>query len=250
MSAVSKPLDIQVKMNHLDLLTHEERAQEENTRNQMIAYWTKHTGDNPSESTMMLMTKDGAATISGAEQKEIFEKLGDIEGSTVLELGAGMGRYTALFAEKKLKELHAVDFMEASIKKNETLHGHIPGFTFEQADVTKLNVDKQYDVVFSNWLMMYLTDKEVDALAENMLKWCKPGGIIFFRESCAGGPSGDKPREGFNPTNYRQAEHYTTVFDGVPGAKRISHEQVKCYVEIKKKTNQYAWKYRKEEAAE
>merc|ERR1712173_295820 len=112
--------------------------------------------------------------------------------------------------------------------KNEDLHGHIPGFTFEQADVTKLTVEKQYDVVFSNWLMMYLTDKEVQALSADMSKWCKPG-------------------EGFNPTNYREASQYTAIFDALPGVKRVSHEQVKCYVEIKKKTNQYAWKYCKEE---
>merc|ERR1719436_1103440 len=59
---------------------------------------------------MMLMTDQGASTISSAEQKEIFEKLGEIEGKSVIELGAGMGRYTALFAEKRLKGLHAVDF--------------------------------------------------------------------------------------------------------------------------------------------
>lgn len=211
----------------------------------MVAYWKHHTGDNPSESTMMLMTAKGASTISAAEQKEIFQKLGEIEDKTVIELGAGMGRYTSLFATKKLKSLHAVDFMEASIKKNEKLHGHVKGFTFEQADVTKLEIPegKQFDIVFSNWLMMYLSDKEVKQLAKNMAKWCKPGGTLFFRESCTGGASGDKPRQGFNPTNYRNATQYTEIFDSLPGFKRVDHGQVKCYVEIKNKTNQYSWKY-------
>merc|ERR1719512_405581 len=104
----------------------------------------------------MLMTDKGASSISAAEQKEIFQKLGEIEGKSLIELGAGMGRYTSLFATKKLASLHAVDFMEASIRKNEKLHGHVKGFSFEQADVTKLNIDKKFDVVFSNWLMMYL----------------------------------------------------------------------------------------------
>lgn len=243
-SMIAKPVDTKVSVS-TSAKTAEERDAEAAQREQMLAYWKKHTGDNPTEATMMLMTENGASTISSHEQKEIFEKLGHIEGKDLIELGAGMGRYTSLFAKKKLKSLHAVDFMEASIKKNEVLHGHVDGFTFEQADVTKLEIPegKQFDVVFSNWLMMYLSDKEVEQLAKNMAKWCKPGGTIFFRESCTGGASGDKPREGFNPTNYRNAAHYTRVFDALPEFKRVSHGQVKCYVEIKNKTNQYSWKY-------
>lgn len=244
MSSSTDPVAISVKPA-LFKMTTEESTADEATRDQMVAYWKHHTGNNPSESTMMLMTEKGASSISSAEQKEIFEKLGKIEDKSIIELGAGMGRYTSLFATKKLASLHAVDFMEASIKKNEKLHAHVKGFTFEQADVTKLVIpeDKQFDVVFSNWLMMYLSDKEVKRLASNMAKWCKPGGTLFFRESCTGGASGNIPRNGFNPTNYRDASQYTAIFDALPGFKRVDHGQVKCYVEIKNKTNQYSWKY-------
>lgn len=40
------------------------------------------------------------------------------------------------------------------------------------------------DVIFSNWLMMYLTDEEVLKLANMILSWLKEDGFIFFRESC------------------------------------------------------------------
>lgn len=40
------------------------------------------------------------------------------------------------------------------------------------------------DFIFSNWLLMYLSDKELKVLIEKMLGWLRPGGFLFFRESC------------------------------------------------------------------
>jgi len=41
-----------------------------------------------------------------------------------------------------------------------------------------------FDVIFSNWLLMYLSDQELSRLVEKMLGWLAPGGFLFFRESC------------------------------------------------------------------
>lgn len=41
-----------------------------------------------------------------------------------------------------------------------------------------------FDVVFSNWLLMYLSDQELKSLADKFLMWLRPGGHLFFRESC------------------------------------------------------------------
>ena len=40
------------------------------------------------------------------------------------------------------------------------------------------------DMIFSNWLLMYLSTEEVRALFTRMLGWLKDDGILFFRESC------------------------------------------------------------------
>lgn len=40
------------------------------------------------------------------------------------------------------------------------------------------------DFIFSNWLLMYLSDEELKCLIEKMLGWLQPGGFLFFRESC------------------------------------------------------------------
>lgn len=41
-----------------------------------------------------------------------------------------------------------------------------------------------FDLVFSNWLFMYLGDKETQDVFERCMKWLVPGGHFFVRESC------------------------------------------------------------------
>ena len=46
------------------------------------------------------------------------------------------------------------------------------------ADVTELELPAgAYDLVFSNWLLMYLSDDEVAKLAANLLSWVSQAGI-------------------------------------------------------------------------
>ena len=81
------------------------------------------------------------------------------------------------------------------------------------ADVTTLELPAgSIDVIFINWLLMYLGDAEVEAFASKALQWLTPGGRIFFRESCLQ-QSGTKARA-FNPTHYRDPAQYTKIFVG------------------------------------
>ena len=41
-----------------------------------------------------------------------------------------------------------------------------------------------YEIVFSNWLMMYLDDSECQKLIMKSILWLKEGGYFFMRESC------------------------------------------------------------------
>ena len=60
---------------------------------------------------------------------------------------------------------------------------------------------------------MYLSDKEVKKLAQNMLYWLRDGGHLFFRESCFHS-SGDM-KNSDNPTVYRTPVNYTDLFSAV-----------------------------------
>lgn len=41
-------------------------------------------------------------------------------------------------------------------------------------------------MVFSSWLLKYLSDEELDRFLPKVLSWLSPGGHFFFRESCFG----------------------------------------------------------------
>ena len=70
------------------------------------------------------------------------------------------------------------------------------------ADVTKLDLEADScDVIFSNWLLMYLDDDEIRSLSVRMLSWLKEGGILFVRESCFH-PSGSQKLYYFAPGSF------------------------------------------------
>ncbi|CAN1266842.1 Phosphoethanolamine N-methyltransferase [Linum perenne] len=207
-------------------------------------YWTEHSVDLTVES-MMLDSK--AADLDKEERPEVLSLLPPYEGKSVLELGAGIGRFTGEIA-KKAGQVIALDFIESVIKKNEKINGHFDNVKFMCADVTSQDLnfsEGSIDLIFSNWLLMYLSDTEVEKLAERMMKWLKVGGYIFFRESCFH-QSGDSKRK-YNPTHYREPSFYTKVFmgchmhDGSGNPFELSFIGCKCigaYVRSKKNQNQ------------
>ncbi|KAJ8614966.1 hypothetical protein MRB53_021851 [Persea americana] len=130
--------------------------------------------------------------------KRILSLLPPLHGKSVLELGAGIGRFTGELAK--------------DAGQNESTNGHFKNVSFMCAHVTSPNMQIQpesVDLIFSNWLLMYLSDKEVENLVERMMKWLKVDGFIFFRESCFH-QSGDCKRRN-NPTHYREPRFYTKV---------------------------------------
>ena len=147
----------------------------------------------------------------------------------------------------------AVDFMPNLIAENERVNGHLPNARFAVGDATELQLPAgSVDVLFSNWLLMYLGDEEVAGLASRALSWVVPGGVVFFRESCFR-QSGDKKRAK-NPTHYRDPREYFRLFDdargvAADGVTKVKFELVTCrcvdtYVRLKQNQNQLCWKWR------
>ncbi|KAE9613838.1 putative phosphoethanolamine N-methyltransferase [Lupinus albus] len=215
------------------------------------SYWVKHSVDLSVEA-MMLDSK--AQHLDVEERPEVLSLLPAYEGKAVLELGAGIGRFTSELAPKAA-QLLALDFIESAIKKNESINGHHQNVKFMCADVTSPDLhisEGSIDLIFSNWLLMYLSDNEVEKLAERMMKWLKDDGYIFFRESCFH-QSGDSKRE-YNPSHYREPRFYTKVFkecnmsDSTGDTFELSLVGCKCigaYVRNKKNQNQICWIWQK-----
>lgn len=214
-------------------------------------YWVEHSVDLTMEA-MMLDSK--ASDLDKEERPEVLSMLPSYEGKSILELGAGIGRFTGELAQKA-GQILALDFIENVIKKNESINGHHKNAKFMCADVTSPDLEiaeESVDLIFSNWLLMYLSDKEVENLAERLIKWLKVGRYIFFRESCFH-QSGDHKRKN-NPTHYREPRFYTKIFkecqirDGSGNSFELSLVCCKCigaYVRNKKNQNQICWLWQK-----
>ena len=121
-------------------------------------------------------------------------------------------------------------------------------------------VRSSFDIVFSNWLFMYLSDEETEQLLQKSLSWLKPNGTLFFRESCfhssgsierrrfdaffhSSLSSGNiKPEE--NPTHYRSPRQYIDIVQSriLKGETEQVYQLVfakalESYYEIKKNNN-------------
>jgi SAM-dependent methyltransferase len=84
-------------------------------------YWMDNISDL-SVNAMMLDSK--ASELDKEERPEILSLLPPYEGKTVLELGAGIGRFTGELAQEA-SQVVALDFIESAIKKvTVVLHIH------------------------------------------------------------------------------------------------------------------------------
>uniref|UniRef100_A0A8K9XBN2 phosphoethanolamine N-methyltransferase n=1 Tax=Oncorhynchus mykiss TaxID=8022 RepID=A0A8K9XBN2_ONCMY len=214
----------------------------------MTEFWKEHSHQATVEEMML---DSHAQELTQQELPEILSLLPSLSGQRVLELGAGIGRYTSHLLTQA-SHVTAVDFMESFVEKNRQDNSHHGNASFLQADVTKLDFPKNsFDIIFSNWLLMYLSDEELRSLTERMLGWLRLGGYLFFRESC-NHQSGDYKRT-FNPTHYRSSAHYshlvtTTLREESEGAEKqvfgfdiVLNKIVQTYIKMKNNQNQVCW---------
>ncbi|XP_005096334.1 phosphoethanolamine N-methyltransferase 3 isoform X2 [Aplysia californica] len=214
-------------------------------RQVMAAYWKEHSKQGSVEEMMLDNT---AEELSKEELPEILSYLPEYAGKDVIELGAGIGRFTTEIA-KKAKSVAAVDFMEEFINKNKKTNQNFNNIEYVVADVTKLDRPKESaDLIFSNWLLMYLNDNEVQEFFRKQLSWLRPGGYLFIRESCRH-QSGNKDR-GANPTEYRDPELYEAFYSSTTmpcdennfyGFDLVVSKSVDTYIKRKNNSNQVIW---------
>ncbi|GMF19667.1 unnamed protein product [Phytophthora fragariaefolia] len=221
----------------------------DSTREQMKSYWKEHSSSTDIE-TMML--DSNAQILHELEMPEILERAPSMENKDVLELAAGIGRFTSVIV-KAAKSITAVEFIEDFHKANAAANGHLKNATFLCQDVVNLEAEpNSFDVIFSNWIFMYLGDDEVKAFAKKAIEWLRPGGKLFFRESCFR-QSGDIKRNS-NPTHYRHPAFYVGAFGSVVSKEENgdlgyfnleSSGSVAVYRKVKKNNGQVFFSYSK-----
>jgi ubiquinone/menaquinone biosynthesis C-methylase UbiE len=178
-------------------------------REELKTFWDGYS-QITDERSMML--NEHAALLKDLDCKDIIRSLPDTTNMDVVDIGAGIGRFTSQFS-LNARSVLAVDFIESFLEKNKERHAEFANVKFEVNDAVHLKLPKQsVDFVFTNWLMMYLTDAEVVAFLSDACSWLRPNGYLHLRESCSQPSSqkkaGDKFHSEKNPTFYRQKSQY------------------------------------------
>jgi len=176
-------------------------------RKTMTEFWAQYASA-PTVQTMMLNAD--AQNWDESDRLDVISGLPDLSGKDVIELGCGIGRFTKYFAEHS-RAVYASDFIESFVLKNKELNNHFGNIEFYVVDAVNQDCDENScDLVFTNWLLMYLTDTEIIQFLMNSLTWIRPGGHLHIRESCTE-PSTKAPKKlvkNENPTYYRHASVY------------------------------------------
>uniref|UniRef100_A0A914LUS3 phosphoethanolamine N-methyltransferase n=1 Tax=Meloidogyne incognita TaxID=6306 RepID=A0A914LUS3_MELIC len=143
----------------------------------------------------------------------------------VVDIGAGIGlvilRFTTEFA-KKARKVVSTDFVASFIEKNRERNVAFNNIEWRVGDAVKLDFEEgSIDIVFTNWLLMYLVDEEVVQFLINAIKWLRPGGYLHLRESCSE-PSSKKSNnslhsisDSINPTKYRLSSAYIQLLKSI-----------------------------------
>jgi len=142
-----------------------------------------------------------------------------------------------------------VDFIRRFVEQNRVNNSSLGNVSFECCDVTAYDLQpNSVDVVFCNWLLMYLDDEECRALLTKALTWLKKDGHLFFRESCFH-ESGNEQKREFNPTHYRAPADYMNMVESVfkeadgtvQGFNLVLSRSIQAYAQMRKNNNQICW---------
>lgn len=187
---------------------------------------TRSFWEKKDSSVDSMMLRHQAKSIDEEERPEILSYLPSFQGKKVLELGAGIGRFTGEFAQTA-SHVTAVDFIPHFLEENKKRHSHFSNITYQCRDMMEFSAaPASFDMIFMNWLLMCLEDAEVEILAKRFCGWLKPGGFLFFRESCSatGGIA-----VGDYHAWYRTIAYYTHLFEGK--LKLLKQDNIRTYVE-------------------
>ncbi|XP_070533189.1 uncharacterized protein [Ptychodera flava] len=176
------------------------------------AYWDERAASCDGVHKVLNVTN--AEELAGLEIEEFLAALPSYDGKTVCDIGAGIGRYTAEFA-KKAKHVTAVDFLEEYTEINKETNGMMGNIDFMTADIVKAEFSPDsFDLIYTNYLMQYLTDDEACKFAHNALRWMKEDGYLFFRE-LSGTPLQGPEEAVDNPSICRSVAVYKEMFSNI-----------------------------------
>lgn len=191
------------------------------------------------------MLNTNADQLEESDRMDILNSLPNFTDMIVVDIGAGIGRFTTNFAEKA-KHVISSDFIESFIEQNKVRNASFDNISYQVNDALSLQLEPaSVDLMFTNWLMMYLNNDEVIEFLLRSMKALKPNKFLHLRESCTESSTTKSAKGsmhiGANPTHYRHASVYIQLLqqlrwrdeDGqLWGFKIYFSESVPTYVEV------------------
>jgi SAM-dependent methyltransferase len=186
-------------------------------RNTYKMFWDRYS-DMPGNEAMLL--NKNADELEEYDRKDILVSLPDFTDKDVVDIGAGIGRFTTIFSQTA-RHVTSTDFIDSFIQKNKERNAAAKNIKYVVSDAAHLNLPaSSVDLVFTNWLMMYMSDSEVVEFVTGALKWLRPDGYLKLRESCSEPSTGRKKAATLhtsesNPTHYRFSSLYIQLLRNV-----------------------------------
>ncbi|PAV58544.1 hypothetical protein WR25_01328 [Diploscapter pachys] len=186
-------------------------------RDNFKSFWDKYAGQ-PNTNSMML--NNNADELEELDRADILASLPILTNKEVVDIGAGIGRFTTVLAETA-KWVMSTDFIESFVARNRERNAHLGNINYQVGDAVNLKMnDTSVDLVFTNWLMMYLSDSETVEFIHNCMRWLRPYGYVHLRESCSEPSTGRTTKNTMhdgstNPTHYRFSSLYINLLRSI-----------------------------------
>ncbi len=120
------------------------------------------------------------------EREQILSLLPELHDKRVIDMGAGIGRFTAELA-RLARHVLAIDLKPEDLEKNRQRNADRNNVDYLCMDITELSLpEASADIIFSSWLLMYLSDGEIRNFLASCHRLLHDDGRLFFRESCNG----------------------------------------------------------------
>lgn len=121
------------------------------------------------------------------EIAKIFGWLPSLTGSSILDLGAGVGQWSFRFASRGAQRVLAVERSSAmaSIGREEAERRGHRQVAFQTSAAEEFHTNETFDLVFVSGLFLYLNSGAFERLLPNLHQFTRVGGLLMVRESIA-----------------------------------------------------------------
>lgn len=117
------------------------------------------------------------------ETEKVFAYLDNLQGRTVLDLGAGVGQWSFRF-QARGAEVEAVEYSEPLVRigEEEARRRGVSGISFHLASAESFTTDRVFDVVFVSGLFVYLNDDQAERLVKKLPQYCHRDTRLLLRD--------------------------------------------------------------------